>query len=144
MSTRVHPEKNSDFSKVADEDKPSDDQRSASPVSPSPASFSLARQLTSRLSKRRLYSLDESEGGEQAFLRSGMISRSLSARWTAVKTVVAAQRSGIEDPGSPTPAQRRRAHPAFRCVHPTRSRRLLRALLPLPPVLVCCLLPIAG
>lgn len=69
--TRVHPEVNGDFSKVGKAEPAGDQQQNALPMQPNPAAFSLARQLTSRLTgSRRPYSQEESEGGEQAFLRA--------------------------------------------------------------------------
>ena len=106
--TRVHPEVNSDFSKVADKAEPPGDQQQNA-MQPNPAVFSLARQLTSRLngSRPRPYS-QASEGSEQASSdgsarsRPATISRSLSARCAAF---AAAQRSGVGE--LTTPAQRR-------------------------------------
>ena len=106
--TRVHPEANGDFSKVAGKAGPAGDQQQ-NVMPPNPAAFSLARQLTTRLGggRRRPYS-QTSEGSEQASRdgsdrsRPSTISRSLSARCAAF---AAAQRSGVGE--LITPAQRR-------------------------------------
>ena len=105
--TRVHPEANGDFSKVAGKAGPAGDQQQ-NVMPPNPAAFSLARQLTTRLGggRRRPYS-QTSEGSEQASRdgsdrsRPSTISRSLSARCAAF---AAAQRSGVGE--LITPAQR--------------------------------------